>query len=109
MKKVRSREVTLKEAMRETRRLFEESLLAGDARAVERQLIKGRPFYAVWSDAEEFAQWQLLNPHRYFLEEHFMWANDCGLDTLVTHVEEAAELCFRRSLRYWRVDFGEFA
>ncbi len=108
-KKVRSGEVTFKEAMRETRRLFEESLLAGDARAVEGYLIKGRPYYGVWTDAEKFAQWQQLNFNRYFLEEHFMWVNGCGLDILVAHVEEAAELCFRRSLRYWRVDFGEFA
>ncbi|MDP9480697.1 MAG: hypothetical protein M3R38_34395 [Actinomycetota bacterium] len=109
LKKLGSWEVTHKEAMQETRRLFEESLLAGDARAVEGYLIKGRPYYGVWTDAEKFAQWQQLNADRYFLEEHFMWVNGCGLDILVAHVEEAAELCFRRSLRYWRVDFGEFA
>ena len=108
-KKVRSREVTLKEAMRETRRLFEESLLAGDARAVGRYLIKGGPFYGVWDDAEIFARWQEANADRYSLEEHFMWVNGCNLDTLTTHLQEAAELCFRRSERCWKVDFGEYA
>lgn len=48
-------------------------------------------------------------PYHYSLEDHFMWVNDCGLDTLVKHVEEAAEVCFRRSQCVWRVDFGEFA
>ncbi len=95
--------------LRETRRLFEESLLAGDARAVERYLRKGRPWYGVWDDAEKFAQLQQLNPHRYFLEEHFMWVNSCGLNTLVKHVEEAAEACFTRSQSVWEVDFGGFA
>ncbi len=108
-KKVRRGEMTLKGAMRETRRLFEESMLGGGIQGTERYLIKGRPWYGVWDDAEKFAQLQQLNPHRYFLEEHFMWVNSCGLNTLVKHVEEAAEACFRRSQRVWEVDFGGFA
>ena len=108
-KKVGRGEIRFREATRETRRLFEESLLGGDARGVARYLGKGGPWRGVWDDEETFARMRAKNSHHYSLEEHFLWVNGCGLDALVRHVEEAAELCFRRSQRIWHVDLGEFA
>ena len=61
-----------------------------------------------WGAAQEFALHRAINPHVYHREDHFMWVNDCGIDALIEHVEEAAELCFRRSQHEWRVDFGEY-
>lgn len=75
----------------------------------ERRPRKGGPWRNVWDDEQKFALLRAYNPHRYFLEDHFMWVNDCDLNTLKEHVEEAAEICFRRSQHEWAVDFQEFA
>jgi hypothetical protein len=74
-------------------------------------LIKGGLWWyrGAESDVQNFALCKELNPHQYFLEDHFLWVNDCDLKTLVEHVEEAAEVCFRRSQIEWQVDFGEYA
>lgn len=75
----------------------------------EGRLIKGGPWRGVWTDEQKFALHRAYNPHHYFLEDHFMWVNNCDLKRLVEHVEEAADLCYRRSLREWNVEFGHFA
>ncbi len=62
-----------------------------------------------WGHDQQFALHRAANPHVYHPEDHFMWVNDCDIDTLIEHVEGAAEVCFRRSQHEWRVDFGEFA
>ncbi|MEJ7872263.1 MAG: hypothetical protein WKF67_08375 [Rubrobacteraceae bacterium] len=76
------------------------------------RLRKGGP-WSSWSDEQKFAAQtlsaQTFYPDEYFLEDHFMWVNDCDLKTLREHVEEAAEVCFRRSHYQWRVDFGKLA
>jgi len=61
-----------------------------------------------WGYAQHFALHRAINPHVYHREDHFMWVNDCDIDMLIEHVEEAAELCFHRSHHEWRIDFGEF-
>ncbi len=77
------------------------------------RLRKGGPWRGVWDDEQRLAIHLLLNrayyPGYYPLEEHFMWVNDCDLETLREHVAEAADVCFRRSQHEWRVDFGKFA
>jgi hypothetical protein len=34
--------------------------------------------------------------------------HDCDLKTMREHVEDAAEVCYRRSQIKWWIDFGEF-
>ena len=70
---------------------------------------KGGIWRGVWENEQKFALHRAYNPHYYSLADHFMWVNDCGLRTLVEHVEEAAEVCYRRSHHEWRVDFGAHA
>jgi hypothetical protein len=88
---------------------------AATKRGHDGQLRKGGSFHwhmAIrypWGYAQHFALWRASNPHMYHPEDHFMWVNDCDIDTLIEHVEEAAEVCFRRSQHDWTIDFGEFA
>ena len=73
------------------------------------RLRKGGPYRGLWYDEQRFALFRAYNPHEYLLEDHFMWVNDCDLETLREHVTHAAEVCFERSHHDWRVDFGEYA
>lgn len=96
-----------KEAMQETRRLFEERMLDGDMQKAKQYLKKGGSLSA-WRDKKRFlAGHGVWPPNLYRLDYHFIRVNGCDPKTLAEHVEEAAELCFRRSQRRWEIDFGE--
>lgn len=98
-----------KEAMQETRRLFEERMLDGDMQKAKQYLKKGGSLSA-WRDKKRFlAGHGVWPPNLYRLDYHFIRVNGCDPKTLAEHVEEAAELCFRRSQRRWEIDFGELA
>lgn len=40
---------------------------------------------------------------------HFLKVNNCDMETLSKHLDEAQAVWVQRSKRKWRVDFGEFA
>lgn len=72
-------------------------------------LEKGGPYISWVKKPWWRAYLREMYPNIRFLEDHFMWVNDCGMGTLIEHVEEAAEVCFRRSQQLLGIDFGEFA
>lgn len=96
-----------KEAMQETRRLFEERMLDGDMQKAKQYLKRGGSYISWVKHPWWIAYLRERDPHLRSLEDHFLWVNDCDVNTLIEHVEEAAELCFRRSQRRWEIDFGE--
>jgi 5-methylcytosine-specific restriction endonuclease McrA len=109
LEKVTRKEVTLKEVMQETRRLFEACLREGDVQGAKQYLEKGGHYISWVKNPWWRACLREMHPNIRFLEDHFMWVNDCGMGTLIEHVDEAAEVCFRRSQHLWEIDFGEFA
>jgi hypothetical protein len=50
-----------------------------------------------------------IGPCITIMETYFLEINGCDFKTMKVHVEEAAEVCFRRSQIQWEVDFNGFA